>query len=173
MPFLQAYKATYRVSWMPLFAVGFAMAFAGCGTAVDNPDGRETVSGMITLNGSPLGGMAGISFVPKEGGDGGGQGQIKEGRYIISGYDGVKPGKYLVRIFATVDFDKSTGKVADNTIEFGNELTVDVIPPEFNKESTIEFEVVAGGNNVFNYDVQTDYVPVMPKNARGKMAVPL
>jgi hypothetical protein len=145
----------------------------GCG-GPRNPDGREDVRGMITLNGDPLTGMAGIFFSPVvEGSDGGGQGQINSGKYFLTGADGVKPGKYIVRITASVDFDLKTGKQADNTIEFGSEIPVDLVPPEFNKESTIEFEIVAGKENIFDYDIKTDYVPKMPANAKSKEAIPL
>ncbi|WP_146118498.1 hypothetical protein [Blastopirellula marina] len=173
MRFNRIDKSNRWRAWLPLFVVGMMTGFAGCGSEPPNPDGRETVTGSIKLNGTPLIGMAGIKFVPVEGGDGGGQGQIKEGSFVLSGYDGVKPGKYIVQVFATVDFDKSTGKIGDATMQFGNEVTVDIIPPEFNQESKIEFEVVAGGNNVFDYDIQTDFVPKMPKNAQGKGAIPL
>ena len=144
----------------------------GCGS-VPNPDGRMDVSGTITLNGNPVGGMAGITFAPVAEGEGGGNGQIRKGAYHLTGYDGVKPGKYIVRIFASVDFDKSTGKIADSNIIFGNEVSVDLIPAEFNRDSKIEFEVVSGRANVFNYDVKTDYVPQMPKNSKAKAAIPL
>lgn len=147
--------------------------FGGC-SGPKNPDGRENVSGTITLNGEPLTAMAGIVFSPlEEGSRDGGQGQITAGKYALTGADGVKPGKYIVRITASIDFDKKTGKPADNTIQFGSEVPVDVVPPEFNRDSTIEFEVVKGKNNVFNYDIKTDYVPEMPKNAKTKEAIPL
>lgn len=145
----------------------------GCSTP-PNPDGREDVSGAITLNGEPLTAMSGIVFSPiVEGSNDGGQGQIVAGEYAITGADGVKPGKYIVRITASIDFDKKTGKPGDETIQFGSEVPVDVVPPEFNKNSTIEFDVVAGKDNVFNYNIETDYVPEMPKNAKTKEAVPL
>lgn len=147
--------------------------FGGC-SGPKNPDGRENVSGTISLNGEPLTGMSGILFSPQvAGSDGGGQGLISNGKYALTGSDGVKPGKYIVRITSSMDFDKSTGKPADENSLFGSEVPVDVVPPEFNKESTIEFEVVAGKNNVFSYDIQTDYAPQMPKNAKTKEAVPL
>ncbi|WP_372721480.1 hypothetical protein [Novipirellula sp.] len=146
---------------------------SGCSTP-SNPDGRENVSGTITLNGSPLDGMAGIVFSPTVvGSNGGGQGQISNGQYALTGANGVKPGTYIVRITASVDFDKKTGKQADNTIQFGSEVPVDVVPPEFNQQSTIEFEVVSGAGNVFDYDIKTDYVPEMPMNAKTKEAIPL
>ncbi|WP_417734939.1 hypothetical protein [Rosistilla oblonga] len=149
------------------------LSIGGC-SVPKNPDGRENVTGTITLKGEPLRGMAGILFSPvEEGSDGGGQGQINAGSYALTGADGVKPGKYIVRITASVDFDIRTGKPADNTIQFGSEVPVDVVPPEFNKQSTIEFEVVAEGNNVFNYDIKTDFVPEMPKDAKTKEAIPL
>ncbi|MEI7457877.1 MAG: hypothetical protein WCK15_00630 [Pirellula sp.] len=153
--------------------ISLSLLPAGGCSAPSNPDGRENVSGTITLNGAPLKGMAGIVFSPvAEGSNGGGQGQINSGKYAITGADGVQPGKYIVRITASIDFDKKTGKPADNTIQFGSEIPVDVVPPEFNKQSTIEFEVVAGKNNVFNYDIKTDFVPEMPKNAKTKDAIP-
>lgn len=145
----------------------------GC-SGPSNPDGRQNVSGTITLNGAPLTGMSGIVFSPvADGSDAGGQGQINTGEYALTGADGVKPGKYIVRITASVDFDITTGKQADNTIQFGSEVPVDLVPPEFNKQSTIEFEVVAGENNVFDYDIKTDYVAKMPENATTKEAIPL
>ncbi|RCS42191.1 hypothetical protein DTL42_20390 [Bremerella cremea] len=167
-------KFTWARPCLWLLLLGLTISLAGCSSsAPPNPDGRETIRGTIKLNGSPLGGMAGITFVPVDGGDGGGRAQIKEGSYELSGYDGVKPGKYIVQIFATVDFDKTTGEIGDHTMKFGNEITVAVVPPKFNEESKIEFEVVPGGNNVFDYDIQTDYVPKMPKGAKGKAEVPI
>lgn len=168
-----SFKVDFKRAGLSLVVSLLALAIAGCSSAPPNPEGRQTVTGTIKLNGSPLGGMAGITFVPVDGGDGGGRGQIKEGSYELSGYDGVKPGKYIVQIYATVDFDKSTGEIGDNTMQFGNEITVSVVPPEFNEKSKIEFEVVDSGSNVFDYDIQTNYVPKMPKNAKGKDAVPL
>jgi len=145
----------------------------GC-SGPGNPDGRENVSGSITLNGKPLMGMSGILFSPiEEGSDGLGQGQINAGKYALTGANAVKPGKYIVRITSSIDFDKKTGKPADNTIQFGSEVPVDVVPAEFNKESTIEFEVVANKDNVFNYDIKTNYVPAMPANAKTKEEIEL
>jgi hypothetical protein len=73
----------------------------------------------------------------------------------------------------STSFDKKTGKPADNTIQFGSEVPVDVVPAEFNRESTIEFEVVANKDNVFNYDIKTNYVPMMPANPITKEEIEL
>lgn len=149
------------------------LSAVGC-SGPSNPDGRENVSGTITLNGEPLMGMSGILFSPIEkGSDGFGQGQITAGKYALTGADGVKPGKYIVRITSSIDFDKKTGKPADNTIQFGSEIPVDVVPAEFNTESKIEFEVVANRDNVFSYDIKTTYVPTMPLNAKPKEGIEL
>jgi hypothetical protein len=165
----------YRRSRVRLFSI-LALLLAvqlGC-TAPKNPGGRENIEGLITLNGAPLTGMSGIVFSPvNPGSDGGGQGQIQNGKYFLTGADGVKPGKYIVRITSSIDFDIRTGKPADSAIEFGSEIPVDVVPSLFNKESTIEFDVTAGKKNIFNYDIQTDYVPKMPPDARPKDAIPL
>lgn len=166
-------KATARVARLSLLVAGLALAIVGCGSEPPNPDGRETVTGSITLNGSPLVGTAGIRFEPVDGGNGGGSAQLTEGSFVASGYDGLMPGKYIVRIVAVANFDKTTGELADNTVAFGNEVSVQVVPPEFNEKSTIEFEVVEGGDNVFNYDIKTDYKPAMPKSSSGKAEVPL
>ena len=155
------------VNALPLLILSWMLSILGCGGST-NPDGRLDVSGMITLNGKPLEGLSGIRFDQVGGGDGGGKGQIRNGAYEITGYDAVKPGKYIVRIFATVDYDRKTGKLADNQIKEGDAIAVDLIPTEFNSNSKIEFEVVQGKKNVFNYDIVTDYVPEMPKGSKGK-----
>ncbi|MDO4587339.1 MAG: hypothetical protein Q4C95_08585 [Planctomycetia bacterium] len=125
-----------------------------------NPDGRENVSGMITLNGEPLQGSAGIHFDPVDGDKtAGGHGQIMTGKYLLTGQDGVKPGKYIVRISALATFDKRTDDYATADTLFEHEYTVTVVPPEFNVGSTIEFEVVKGKKNIFDYDIKTDFQP--------------
>ncbi len=131
----------------------------GC-TKKTNPDGREDVSGTITLNGKPLEGGSGIRFDPVDGDHtAGGSGQIMTGKYLLTGQDGVKPGKYIVRIHATAAFDKRTNTYATNETDIGHEYSVKLVPDEFNMGSKIEFEVLKGKKNVFNYDIVTDFKP--------------
>ncbi len=157
-----------------ILSLSISLILIGGCSGSRNPDGRENVSGMITLNGKPLMGMSGILFSPIEkGSDGLGQGQINAGKYALTGANGVKPGKYIVRITSSIDFDKKTGKPADNTIQFGSEVPVDVVPAEFNRESTIEFEVVANKDNVFNFVIKTNFVPMMPANPITKEEIEL
>lgn len=143
-----------------VLAVAATLLVAG-GCKPQNPDGREDVSGKITLNGKPLGektGVFAIKFDPT--GDdksAGAHGQIQSGAYKLTGQDGVKPGKYIVRITGTATFDRSTNDYADANTTMENEYQVVLVPAEFNSESTLEFEVVAKKKNVFNYDIVTDF----------------
>lgn len=153
-----------------MLALGAIVALGGC--TKPNPDGRENVSGVIKLNGTPLEKSAAIRFAPVSGSskDGGG-GPIYDGKYLLTGNNGVKPGKYIVRITATTMFDTKTSAPATSSTGDFDMVSVPLIPPEFNDESKLEFEVVAGKRNVFNYDVVTDYVPSadnMPQPKRGQ-----
>jgi hypothetical protein len=149
-----------------LFVV-FLSLISGCGQ--ENPDGRETITGTITLNGFPLtcSGGARIAFLPADGGTGGrpgGAGSINNGKFSLTLQDAVKPGKYIVRIEATDLYNGQTGKsAAEEAIPEMMEVQVSILPPEFNKDSKIEFEVVRGKTNVFDYDIKTDFTPDIKK----------
>ena len=141
-----------------------------------NPDGREDVKGKITLNGEPVGvknGVCAIKFEPTDSSDmrAGGSAQIQNGEYLLTGQDGVKPGKYIVRITYTATFDKTTNDFADANTLMENEYQVALVPPEFNTDSTIEFEVVAKKKNVFNYDIVTDFAGETLENKKKGGAV--
>jgi len=136
-----------------------AVLGTGCNKQ-QNPDGREDVSGKITLNGQILKANANIRFVAlSDDRAAGGGGQVNAGKYHLTGQDAIKPGKYKVRIEAYELYDRKT--LAPATGETGDFdfYQVVLVPPEFNVESTLEFEVVAGKKNVFNYDIVTSYVP--------------
>jgi hypothetical protein len=140
-----------------LFSILF-LVFSGC--QPDNPDGRENVSGQILLNGQPLEGSSRIVFDPIEGDSrNGGGGQIRSGNFLLTQQDGIKPGKYCVRIFATLTYDKTTNTLATKETLDYNEYTMDIIPPEFNVNSSLEFEAVKGNKNVYNYDIKTSFKP--------------
>lgn len=126
-----------------------------------NPDGRMDVSGKITMNGAPLRGSPTIRFEPA-GGDkfDGGSGYIDaKGNYLLTGQDGVKPGKYIVRFSALDTFDRATDTWRTAETPEGREYPVRVVPREFNEESKVEFEVVEGKKNVFNYNIVSDAKP--------------
>ena len=136
----------------------------GCAGEPIDPEaiGRETVEGTILINGQPIAGPANISFIPLDASvrDAGGGGKISPtGKYSLTGRNGVKPGKYRVRIAGSATYDRRTGAPATPEMTFGSEYTVRLVPPEFNENSTLEFEVVAGTKNVFDYDMITSFVP--------------
>lgn len=138
----------------------FVFFIVGCKKNT-NPDGRMDVSGKITMNGSPVRGSPIVRFDPV--GDdklAGGNGFIDaKGNYFLTGQDGIKPGKYIVRISALDTFDKATDTWRTAETPEGREYGVRVVPREFNDESTIEFEVVEGKKNVFNYNIESDAPP--------------
>jgi len=128
-----------------------------------NPEGREDVSGTITLNGKALDPKwdAMISFVPSDGRavtDGGGI-QIAQGKYMLTGIGGIMPGKYKVKIKISQYYDMKTGQPSTPETGDFDSVRVPLIPTEFNDDTTLEFEVIQGKKNVFHYDIVTDYVP--------------
>ncbi|MDR2437829.1 MAG: hypothetical protein LBE12_00470 [Planctomycetaceae bacterium] len=144
------------ISFLCCFVI---LVLLGCQNT--NPDGRENVSGRILLNGQPLQGSARIVFDPLEGSQqDGGSGQIMSGNFLLTQQDGVKPGKYCVRIFATITYDKTTNLPATKETRDYNEYTMSIIPPEFNVNSDLEFEVIKGKKNVYNYNIVTSLKPI-------------
>lgn len=134
--------------------------YSGCG-APPNPDGREDVLGVIKLNGIPIEDGGTIYFEPVEGDSwGGGRGPIlKGGKFHLTQQDGIKPGKYIVRVDLQVLYDKDTDQMRTVETPDWRCYAVQVIPDEFCKKSTIECDVLEGRRNTFNYDIVTDFVP--------------
>jgi hypothetical protein len=155
-------KSLLKFELFAAFLTLFGVGFSGCGKA--NPDGRENVSGKITLNGNIIDKSytAAVSFTPLDSRQpfrDGGNGQILGSKYLLTGTDGVKPGKYRVKLFVQRYYDVKTGEPAtENTGEF-DMVYVSMIPSDFNDSSRLEFEVVKGEKNIFNFDIKTDYRP--------------
>jgi hypothetical protein len=106
--------------------------------------------------------------------DGGGD-QILQGKYLLTGIGGVKPGKYRVKLYVTQYYDIKTEEPSTaETGEFDN-VHVNMIPKEFNDDLPLEFEVIPRKKNVFNFDIVTDYVPDAEsaiRNARNRNRSP-
>jgi hypothetical protein len=153
------------------FLVMSIILSSGCGKKNSNPDGREDVRGKITLNGKVIENNANIRFVPVNNTDklSGGGGQITNGKFHLTGQDGVKPGKYKVQISAYVNYDRKTETPATGKTGDFDFYPVMLIPPEFNTQTTLEYEVVAGKTNVYNYDIQTSFSP--DTKPKGKASV--
>jgi hypothetical protein len=136
-----------RLALATLFGVGCTL-LVGCG---DPYEGRQAVSGTVTVKGVPLK-EASIQFEPVDGQDTRAGGGVSDGKYQIPRDAGLKPGKYLVRLTAgdgkTVDADE------DPTAPGGtNIVSVDLIPPEYGSASKQQVEVTAGGANQFDFDL--------------------
>jgi len=133
----------------------------GCGKA-PNPDGREDVWGSITLNGEPvLTGIIAFRSVTEEGQNGEGGGAIINGKYYLTGRDGVKPGEYKVNLFATYEYDSQTGELATLETTAERLRSVDMIPAGYGRDTTLAFTVQKGARNVFNYNVVAE-TPTFP-----------
>ena len=170
-------KKTYCSSLaMSLFLTLLMFQMVGCKKV--NPEGREDVRGRVTMNGQPIDPTytAAISFVPvddKPVTDGGG-GQIVSSKYLLTNTEGVKPGKYKVKIFVNQYYDTKTGEPATKESGDFDMVHVSMIPPDYNDKSAIEFEVVSGKKNIFDHNIVTDYAPgkdTIPKQAKIKPVV--
>lgn len=147
---------------LPLLVVVSLLAFSGC-RETKNPEGRLDVSGKITLNGGPFKDvdMSSVIFTSVDDPereihaarfDG------KTGKYLLTKQNGLLPGKYKVRLGASSMYDIKTGEPATGNTRDGDEYHVQLIPPQYGSESTLEFEVVDGKKNVFDCDIKGDLI---------------
>jgi hypothetical protein len=131
----------------PLAVLGLLLLFLGC----ENYGGRQAVTGQVTLEAQPLKeGM--ILFTPLDKQDTPGGAQITNGTYTVPRQNGLKPGKYLVKITA------GDGKTPATEEEAGgpsstNIVSVDLVPPEWNTKSDKQIEVKSSGPNKFDFDI--------------------
>lgn len=139
------------------YLVGFLLLgstlLAGCS---DSRGGRQEVSGTVTIKGQPIkdGGL--VMFEPLDGQDTGGNATIKNGAYRIPPQNGLKPGKYLVRVSA------GDSKTAVNPTNPGeppgpgggtNIISKDLVPADWNTNSKQQRTVTADGPNKFDFDI--------------------
>ncbi len=128
-----------------------AIAFlVGCNSA---PFELAPVSGVVTLDGQPVP-YTRVTFQPRSSGDPmkAGPSSVAEcddtGRFVlktISGEDGAVVATHTVRI-------SSVGPPRDTSGDTNvGPLPVDAFPPQFNTDSTLTFEVPAGGTTEANF----------------------
>lgn len=132
-------------------SVGFLTAAVLMGCA-DSYGGRLEVSGKVKLVTEPLKDGA-IEFVPLESQDTRGGSAITNGEYKIGRKDGLKPGKYLVRLTSGDGKTPATNEDAASPGGSTNIVSVDRIPPEWNTNSQHQVEVKSSGANEFNFDI--------------------
>ena len=140
----------------------------GCGKQ-SNPEGRLDVSGTVTFNGGPFegAGMYNIAFEPIDDPSSGPTAAYispSSGKFLCTMHDGLKPGKYRVKFNLLAQYDRRTKKpVAPDFVEEDlnkQSYSVSLLPNDFNETNVVEFEAVKGKKNVFDYNIETSYVPV-------------
>lgn len=123
-----------------------SMTAAGCGGA--GPQ-RRAVSGEVTLDGKPL--AAGtVTFAPREGVTAA-TAEVFDGSFRIGPSEGPAPGSYQVEIASV----RPTGRrikhpdLPSETIEEVH----NVIPPQYNVETSLSADVQTEGQNSFRFDL--------------------
>lgn len=120
------------------FVLGVSLLFAGCGRQSDSRiPPRDSVSGVITLDGEPIA-KGSITFFSSEDSRRGIQAStsIVDGRYELL----VTPGKKMVKI--------------SNVEETKPDIFEDLVPVKYNLKTTLEVEV-SGENKQFDFQLTT------------------
>lgn len=149
-----------RWFWVPVLPLALA-ALTGCGGG-----GYAPVSGTVTFNGKPAANVM-VTFQPtaKSGSDAGGVGSFAttdaNGRFALEVMSdkpqpGALVGKHRVRIATPPP--KGGGGPADSDAAAGDGKKkgfTDPIPARYNVESTLDFDVPAGGTDQANFDLKS------------------
>ena len=138
-----------------LSSVFLIAAFLAVGCT--NPtDDRIEITGMVKLKNQPIKDGAIVMFEPLENQDTGGNATVSGGNYTIPKSNGLKPGKYLVRITA------GDGKTAVNPVDPENPpgpgggtniMSKDLVPADWNVNSKKEIVVTKEGPHKFDFDI--------------------
>jgi hypothetical protein len=126
--------------------VAMTLLMAGCGKG--GPEIAH-VSGRVTMDGKPLA-KATVVFVPENGRPAGAETDA-DGRYVLnfgSGRRGAIPGKNTIRIMTM----KDAGQDADGKSIPGSP---EMVPAEYNSESTLTFTVEPNKRNVADFDLKS------------------
>lgn len=107
-------------------------------------DGRYGLSGKVTLKGQPLA-KGTIEFSGAQGGGPLSGGTIENGQYTIAAESGLKPGTYTVKISSIEE--AGGGSPAAPGPENASQVGKELIPAEFNINSTKTVEVKTSGNS--------------------------
>ena len=131
--------------------------FLGCGGASDDLP-RQSVSGTVTFDGQPLS-QGRIQFEPASaeakipaGGE------ITDGRYSIPRDQGPTSGDYRIMITSSVARtpagDKSPGAEPPKGVAKIHSPAVELIPKEYNSNTTLKAKVEAGKTNSFEFTLK-------------------
>jgi hypothetical protein len=126
-----------------------AAFLAGCS---DPYAGRMEVAGQVKLQGQPVKNGS-ILFFPLDSKETQSGAPIVDGEYKIARKDGLKPGRYLVRLTAgdgkTPAADEQVAVPGGST----NIVSVDLIPDDWNVKPKHEIEVKSNNANRFDFDI--------------------
>lgn len=123
----------------------------GCG-GVDESAGRASVQGSVTLDGEPVRGGT-LNFMGRGDGQRNASVRVEDGRYEIPKERGPNLGKYRVEVYWKKPV--GLGDDADELAAEGDVQMEERIPSQFNENSTLEVEIVAG-ENVHNFDLKSN-----------------
>ena len=125
-----------------LSLTGFlALALCGCGGG----SGQADLSGEVTLDGKPLpqGSLLLVPTDPSKGGTAGGE--IKDGRFALTGKQAPGIGEYKVEIHANKPSGRKVQKAMGKPGELDDEL-IEAVASRFNTKSELRVEVKPGGS---------------------------
>jgi len=131
------------LAWPALASLTLAILLAGCGGG--SVDGRYGLTGKVTLKGQPLA-KGTIEFSTGQGSGPLSGGTIENGQYTILAESGLKPGTYTVRISSVEEVGGAAAPAAPGP-ESATQVGKELIPAEFNINSTKTIEVKTSGNN--------------------------
>lgn len=130
------------------FCLFSLLVFAGCGGQA--VDGRYPISGTVTFKGQPLE-KGTIEFSTSDRSQLTGA-TIEKGKYSVPAEQGLKPGKYTVKISSTDD-GAAGGPPPPPGPENTNQVAKELIPEDYNLNSKITADVTDGGANKFDFDI--------------------
>ncbi|MBA2116512.1 carboxypeptidase regulatory-like domain-containing protein [Bremerella alba] len=122
----------------------------GCESAVDT-DGRQALSGNVSLNGAPIQDGS-IRFEPVAGKTASGS-TITDGQYTIPAAKGLKPGKY--RVFINAVEPETEERSVDDLMNNPGPARKELIPAKYNTKSDVTVEITEAGPNEFDFPIDS------------------
>jgi hypothetical protein len=150
-------------SWFPRFVAFLGLmlgaGFVGCSTGDDDELPRQAVSGTVTFNGQPLA-QGRIQFEPSSpDAKIAAGGEITDGQFAISRDQGPTPGSYRVMV-TSAGATKTGGDNAPGAEPAKRGAVklpppaAELIPKEYNAQTTLTAKVEAGGPNRFDFTLK-------------------
>jgi len=125
---------------------------SGSGCSPDNSLGRQAVTGNISIDGAPLD-QGSILFSPDQPGGVSSGAEIVDGQYAIPAHQGLTPGEYTVRIYAT----DATAEAVEPTLPGpGIKTQPERIPSQYNIRSKLKLTVAESDKAAtFDLDIES------------------